>query len=148
MKRAAVVTLCLILGVFAGTSFADPISVFGPNEYERTAGAPNVYTNTFTAAPGEGMLIVENGANDGNNRITDAISSASVYINGEQIFGPSDFKQNVYLLQAPVSLLENNSITVELASSPGSYLTIEVTEDIDSPTVSLLKPSCLANPPL
>ncbi|MBW2644169.1 MAG: hypothetical protein JRC89_12600, partial [Deltaproteobacteria bacterium] len=121
MKRAAVVTLCLILGVFAGTSFADPISVFGPNEYERTAGAPNVYTDTFTAAPGEGMLIVRNGALNGENRITDTISSAAIFLNGEQILGPDDFKQQVYFLEA----------------SPGSYITIEVTEDIDPPTVSL-----------
>lgn len=137
MKKAAVVTLCLILGVFAGTSFATEVTIFGPNQYVRTTGSPDVFTDSFTGISGEGMLIVENGANDGNNRITDAISSASVYINGEQIFGPSDFKQNVYLLQAPVSLLENNSITVELASSPGSYLTIEVTEEVDPPTVSL-----------
>jgi len=73
MKRAAVVTLCLILGVFAGTSFAGKISVFGPNEYERTAGAPNVFTDSFTAISGEGMLIIKNGAIDGNNRIADGL---------------------------------------------------------------------------
>ncbi|MBW1818596.1 MAG: hypothetical protein JRJ60_15750, partial [Deltaproteobacteria bacterium] len=137
MKRAAVVTLCLILGVFAGAALAGTISVFGPNEYERTAGAPNVFTDSFTAISGEGMLIIKNGAIDGNNRIADAISTASVCLNGEQIFGTSDFNQNVYLLQAPVNLIQNNSITVELASSPGSYLIIEITEDIDPPTVSL-----------
>ncbi|MBW2604834.1 MAG: hypothetical protein JRE28_11050 [Deltaproteobacteria bacterium] len=137
MKRAALVTLCLILSVFAGNSFATQVTVFGPNQYVRTTGSPNVFTDTFTAISGEGMLIVKNGAIDGDSRITDAISSASVYINGEQIFGPSDFNKNAYLLQAPVNLTENNSITVELASSPGSYLTIEITEEVDPPTVSL-----------
>jgi RHS repeat-associated protein len=137
MKKAAVVTLCLLLGVFASTSFAGKISVFGPNEYERITGSPNVYTDTFTAIPGEGMLIVRNGALNGKNRITDAISSAAIFLNGEQILGPDDFNQNVYLLQSPVNLLENNSITVELASSPGSYLAIEITEEVDQPTVSL-----------
>ena len=137
MKRAAVVIFCLILNVFSGTSFATEVTLFGPDQYVRTTGAPDVFTDSFTAILGEGMLIVKNGAIDGNNRINDAISSASVYINGEQIFDTSDFNQNVYLLQAPVNLLESNSITVELASSPGSYLTIEVTEEIDPPTVSL-----------
>ena len=137
MKKTVWVTLFLFLCVFSGTSFATQVTVFGPNQYVRTTGAPDVFTNSFTAISGVGMLIVKNGAIDGNNRITDAISSASVYVNGEQIFGPSDFNQNVYLLQAPVNLTENNSITVKLASSPGSYLNIEVTEDIDPPTVSL-----------
>ncbi|RZB33837.1 MAG: hypothetical protein SRB2_03673 [Desulfobacteraceae bacterium Eth-SRB2] len=137
MKRAAVVTLCLILGVFAGTSFATEVTIFGPNQYVRTTGSSEVFTDSFTAISGSGMLIVKNGAIDGNNRITDAISSASVYVNGEQIFGTSDFNQNVYLFQAPVNLIQNNSITVELASSPGSYLTIEITQEVDPPTVSL-----------
>ncbi|MGB2929905.1 MAG: hypothetical protein WBB70_13425, partial [Desulfobacterales bacterium] len=137
MKRAAVLRLCLILGVFASTSFATEVTIFGPNQYVRTTGSPDVFTDSFTAISGSGMLIVKNGAIDGNSRISDAISSASVYVNGEQIFGTSDFNQNVYLLQSPVNLLENNSITVELASSPGSYLSIEVTQQVDPPTVSL-----------
>jgi len=137
MKKTVCVTLCLLLGLFSGTSFATEVIVFGPNQYVRTTGSPDVFTNSFTAISGSGTLIVKNGAMDGNNRITDAISSASVYVNGEQIFGTSDFKQNVYLLQAPVNLIQNNSITVEMGSSPGSYLTIEITEDIDPLTVSL-----------
>ena len=137
MKKTVWVKLFLLLCVFSGTSFATQVTVFGPNQYVRTTGAPDVFTNSFTAISGVGMLIVKNGAIDGNNRITDAISSALVYVNGEQIFVPNDFNQNVYLLQAPDNLTENNSIAVELASSPGSYLNIEVTEDIDPPTVSL-----------
>jgi RHS repeat-associated protein len=137
MKKTFILTLCLLLGVFAGTSFATEVTLFGPNQFVRTPGSPDVFTDSFAAISGSGMLIVKNGAIDGNNRIADAISTASVHVNGEQIFGTSDFNQNVYLLQAPVNLTENNSITVELASSPGSYLTIEVTEDIDPPTVSL-----------
>jgi RHS repeat-associated protein len=137
MKKTVWVTLCLLLGLFVSRSFAVEIPVFGPNEYERTTGAPNVYTDTFTAAPGEGMLIVRNGALDGKNRITDTISSASIFLNGEQILGPDDFNQQVYLLEAPVNLAESNSISIELASSPGSYLTIEITLEVDPPTVSI-----------
>ena len=95
MKRAVVVTLCFILSVFAGTSFATEVTLFGPNQYLRTSGSPNVFTDSFAAIWGSGMLIGKNGAMNGTDRITDAISSASVYINGEQIFGPSDFNQNV-----------------------------------------------------
>ncbi|MFO7556395.1 MAG: hypothetical protein R6W88_14440 [Desulfobacterales bacterium] len=139
MKRAAVVTLCFILSLFADTSLATEVTLFGPNQYVRTSGAPDIYTGSFTAISGEGTLIVKNGAIDGTDRITEAISIASVYVNGEQIFGPSDFNQNVYLFQSPVSLLGNNSITVELASGPGSYLTIEIKQEQqqEQPEVSL-----------
>ena len=139
MKKTFILTLCLILGVFAGTLFAAEVTLFGPIQYVRTTGAPDVFTNSFFAISELGMLIVKNGAIDGNNRITDAISSASVYLNGEQIFGPSDFTQNVYLLQAPVNLNESNSITVQIGSRPGSYLTIEIKQNQqqNQPTVTL-----------
>ena len=112
MKRAVIVTLCFILSIFANTSFATDVTLFGPHQYIRTSGAPDVFTASFTAIPGDGVLIVKNGSVSGTNRINDAISSASVYVNGEQIFGPSDFNQNVYLLQTTVNLTENNTITV------------------------------------
>ena len=139
MNKAIVITFCILglLGIFPGTSSAVEVSSFGPNQYVRNSGAPDVYNDTFTTTPGQGMLIVKNGAVDGENRITDAISSATVLINGQQIFGPNDFNQQVYLLESSVTLAENNSISIELASNPGSYLTIEVTQDIPLPTVAI-----------
>ncbi len=137
MKKTILVTLCLLLGLFVSTAFAVEVTVLGPNQYLRTSGAPDVYTDTFSAIPGEGRLIVNNGAADGEHRITDAISSAVILVNGVQIFGPSDFNQQVYLLEIPVNLADSNSISVELASGPGSYLTIEVREEVAPPTVTL-----------
>ena len=98
MRKAAFFTLCLLIGLFGSTSFAAEVTIFGPKQYVRTTGAPDVYTDTFTANPGEGTLIVKNGAMDGDDRITDALSSATVSLNGEQIFGPDHFNQQVYLL--------------------------------------------------
>jgi len=83
------------------------------------------------------MLIIKNGQIDGDNRILDAISSARVFVNGVEIFGPSDFKQNDYLMTALIDLAENNTISVELASQPNSFITIDVTQDSPLPTVSL-----------
>jgi RHS repeat-associated protein len=136
MKKTFLVSLCMLLGLFVSTTFAVEVTVLGPNQYLRTSGAPDVYTDTFSAIPGEGKLIIKNGAGDGERRITDAISSAVILVNGVQIFGPSDFNQNVYLLESPVNLADSNSISVELASSPGSYLIIEVREEVDPPTVT------------
>ena len=64
----------------AGSVYAAEVTVFGPNQYVRTTGSPDIYTDTFGVIPGEGMLIVKNGSVDGNNRITDAISSAEVLV--------------------------------------------------------------------
>ena len=143
MKKAIMITLFLFLGLFIGTSsaLAVEVTLFGPNHYVRTSGSPDVYTGTFTALFPEivsnGKLIVLNGDQIGEHRVTDAVSSAEVFVNGEQIFGPNDFNQHVYHLEAPIALVENNSITVELRSSPNSYLTIQVTQDIDPPTPSI-----------
>ena len=134
MKKTLFITLFLLLSLFLGTSSAGEVTMFGPKQYVRTTGDPNVYTDTFSAIDGEATLTVKNGDWDGSKRITDAISSASVSINGVEIFGPDDFSQQVYILEATINLAEGNSLLVELASNPGSYLTIEVVQYIEPPT--------------
>jgi hypothetical protein len=100
------------------TSFAVEVNVFGPNQYARTKASPDVYTETFTALFPEivnvGKLTVLNGNQTGKNKIVDAVTSAEVFVNGERIFGPSDFKKHVYYLEAPITLVESNSIKIEL----------------------------------
>jgi RHS repeat-associated protein len=141
MKRTVSIGLCFLLWLFAGLSFAADVSIFGPEQYMRTTGDPDVYTDTFaglfTEIVNTGKLTVLNGNQIGGNRIEDAISSAEIYVNGELIFGPSDFNQNTYLLEAPIALGESNSLYVELRSKPASYLIIQITQNIDPPTVSI-----------
>jgi hypothetical protein len=140
MKKIVLFALFLLLSSFLGTSSATEVTMFGPKQYLRTSGAPDVYTDSFpavTAITEEAKLIVKNGHWDDKNRITDATSSASVVVNGVEIFGPNDFNQQVYLLEATINVAESNSITVELASNPDSYLTIEVTQEIPPPTVTI-----------
>ncbi len=138
MRRSALITLFVLLALFAGMSFASEVNVFGPEQFERTSGAPDVYVASFTAIPGDGWLSVKNGSQTGDSRIVDALSSAQVFLNGEEIFGTSDFNQRVYLLEAPVTLADVNSLSVELGSSPGSYLTIEIIQEGNpTPTVTI-----------
>ena len=131
MKKSVILTICLLLGVSVSTSFGVEVTVLGPNQYLRTTGAPDLYTDTFSAIPGEGRLIIKNGDEDGEHRI----SSAVVLINGEKLFGPNDFNQQVYHLEVPVNLTEDNTLSVELKSIPESYLNIEVKEEVEPPTV-------------
>ena len=81
MKKSVAIIL-LVLGVFVATSSADEVTLFGPNQYVRTSGSPDVFTDAFAAYPGTGTLIVKNGDQIGEHRIIDAISSAEILLNG------------------------------------------------------------------
>ena len=143
--------LLMVVGVSSLLAFsltaagAVPMTpAFGPERYTRTAGPPNVFSTTFQhcgTAPCQ--IVVVNGNADGSNRI----SSASIFLNGLQIAGPADFNQQVGTIVKPVTLAGENKLTVELASKPGSFLTIEV-ECLASPVVlSALAPGAsLLNP--
>jgi len=111
----------------SNTSNTVEVTLLGPKQYSRTAGKPNIYKDSFPGRFGEGKLIIKNGDESGSNRI----SSAIIGINGNQIFGPSDFNQNVYEKELPIGIKENNTISVELSSKPGSYLTIEIKETVE-----------------
>ena len=130
---------CCIIGILLILSFVIPQahaavqSVFGPNQYVRTNGNPNVYTDSFSAASGQGTITIFNGDENGNNRVT----SASILLNGVEIFGPNNFKKKIYVLEAQVNLQVNNTIEIILRSKPGSYLTIRITQEIANPSVNI-----------
>jgi hypothetical protein len=105
--------------------------VFGPKQYTRTAGPPQTFTETFQhCGTTPCQLVMVNGNADGTNRI----SSASISLNGTQIIDPSDFNQQVAKIVKPVTLTDQNRLTVRLASKPGSFLTITI-ECAASPVV-------------
>ncbi len=99
-------------------AFAQTV-LFGPKQYTRTAGPPNQFTDTFTlptSTTAPYTLHVVNGNANGTNRI----SSATIKLNGAQILGPSDFGQNVAVLDRTVTLQSTNTLEVRLTSAPGS----------------------------
>jgi hypothetical protein len=101
----------------------EPVILFGPQQYTRQAGPPNVFTATFdNCGTGPGTLIVVNGKADGSNRI----SSASIRLNGTEVVGPSEFNPHVDRIEKPVSLGAENTLEVRLTSRPGSYVTITI----------------------
>lgn len=133
MKKLFLIPQVIFLILIFNICLAEEITFWGPTKYLRTTGSPDNYTSVFLTTPGPGKLIVKNGALGGNNRVEDSLSSATISVNGEQIFGPSDFNKQIFLLEASLNLAENNEFFIELASSPGSYLTIEIVKDIDLP---------------
>jgi len=142
MKRSACLPfLILFVGILFTTSFAAEVTLFGPEKYERQDGDPDVYTDIFSATAGEGMLIVKNGEPSGEKRGKNdhlyRVSSCLISFNGELVLGPNDFNQNIYHVEIPVNLAEENAISVELRSKPGNYISIKVTGAYPSPTVNL-----------
>lgn len=135
MKRLTSVALFLILSFLFSTHLhAVEVSVFGTEQYNRSKGAPNEYTDSFPALAGEAVIEIKNGDDAGKNRV----SSARIHINGQQVFGPSDFNQKVSSLTKTIDLVAQNFISVELQSKPGSYLSVKIMQDAEAPTVSIL----------
>jgi hypothetical protein len=100
-------------------------TLFGPQQYVRTTGAPNTYTGAFGVPASAGapfQLRIVNGAANGQNRI----SSGWVKVNGVQVVGPADFGQNVALIERSLNLSPSNTLEVRLASAPGGYITVTV----------------------
>lgn len=96
----------------------------------RGAGEPITVTYTFDtyATPAEMELF-----NGGEGEDTgDRISSAHVVLNGEEIFGPSDFNQDVDELESDITLLDGeNVLEITLNSTPGAKVTIVIEQEID-----------------
>ena len=133
------VLVLLLLG--ADLTSAQTI-LFGPKTYTRTAGPPNQFTETFTLPAGTTApytLHVINGNANGTNRV----SSATVQLNGTQILGPSDFGQNVAVLDRPVTLHSSNTLEIRLTSAPGSVLTVSVLDTNAGTQPTTLTPSPL-----
>jgi hypothetical protein len=129
-------TLALVVvasGLFASSSSALEVTLFGPQQYQRTATHPNVYSGTFRGIAGTGRVIVLNGDEGGRHRV----SSAQIEINGRRLLGPGAFNQQIYRVEAPVGLAPENSISVTLSSSPGSHVTVQVVLDVTPDATSV-----------
>lgn len=100
-----------------------PTLAFGPKQYNRLAGRPQTFTETFQhcgTAPCQ--IVVVNGNPDGTKRV----SSASISLNGVQVVAPSDFNQQAARIVKPVVLTDQNQLTVKLSSGAGSFLVVSV----------------------
>ena len=150
MRRLAALWLGLwgLLAPLTLLAQAPEDTLFGPQQYLRTDGAPNSYTDSFTVPASVGTpfrLRIVNGAANGDNRIT----SGSVKVNGVQVVGAADFGQQVGYIERSLNLGPSNTIEVQLASKPGGYLTLSVvgTRILPVPTSLAPNPSTVTGRP-
>jgi len=126
----------ILLFISISSLQASTFVVFQQN-YVRDNNSPDLVTTPFTVAnPGSFYFIrVTNGG------LTDTpyeqVSSSTFSLNGAQIIGPSDFSQQVQVVERPVSLITNNSLSVELRGQPGGGVTVQIFgEDSEPPTIT------------
>lgn len=126
MKKSVILAVVCILTLAVGYGYAVEVTLLAPRQFSRTTEAPDIYNDTFPGRPGIGKIVVHNGGVDG----VDLVSGAIIKINGNEIFGTNDFNQKVTILEASILLNENNSISVELRSKPGTYLSVEIKQEL------------------
>ncbi len=117
---ALVVTALILWG---STFLWAATPIYGPKKFIRSTGKPVMITETFSVVNTtvQYRLVVLNG-----QKGKDRVSSATVKINGIEILRERDFNQQVDRIERSISLGSLNSISVELKSAPGSFITIEI----------------------
>ncbi|KAF0191939.1 MAG: hypothetical protein FD165_1273 [Gammaproteobacteria bacterium] len=100
-------------------------SVFGPERYVRGHGAPITRNASFPADNVAAVckLVVHSGA--ASNKKS-AVHSAVIRLNGTTVIGPRYFSGHTQIIERAVHLLARNTLSVELRSTPGSELVLEI----------------------
>ena len=113
-----------VLAACLSASAASALEVIAEVRIESATAAPVQEEVRFLGQGYEGFVLkVENGAQDGANRV----SSAVVSLNGIKLLGPADFNQKVSGLQRSIAPHDQeNVLSVHLRSKPGSHLLVQV----------------------
>ncbi|MFH0892117.1 MAG: S8/S53 family peptidase [Candidatus Falkowbacteria bacterium] len=139
-----IVLFCLISFVPKTVDAAVDITTFSGN-FVRECGRPASETHAFSGVAGQAVVKIWNGTNiDCTNvrfrklcRLKNffrKVTSASLYINDNLVFGPRDFNRRKEYLETTVNLNEgNNEITGTLRGIPGESIHVEIVQTAEHP---------------
>ena len=135
MKKCGLFLAVILVLLWAGTS--DALVQFEITCIRGT-GEPVTETFTFDAFGGPATVKLWNGSLEDSD--AEKVSSATVTVNGEVIFGPSDFNQNVDYLEEETTLAEGqNTLEVVLKGKPDGQVTIQIIQNVP-PSISITNP--------
>lgn len=96
-----------------------PTTLFSSPSLPRGSGPPEEDTYTFSGIPGPATLEIENYG----------VTSADIYLNGEEVVSPDEFKKNPnpQIITVPVNILNGqNTVFTSIQSKPGEKLYISI----------------------
>jgi hypothetical protein len=125
-KSLVLFSLTLAMIGWSPGAAAIEVTVFGPQQYERTPGTPDRFHESFAAMAGDAQLTLTNG----DEAVKHRVSSCLILVNGQQVIRTKDVNQQVDELVVPIALADTNSIDVVLQSKPGTFVTLTITQDI------------------
>jgi hypothetical protein len=101
--------------------------VVGPWVFTRAAGSPatdRILVLLPPTAQGPFTMHVVNGTAMVGTRVENAVESARIWMNGQEIFRPNDFGNNVATIERTVVLQSMNELQVRLAGAPSGRITV------------------------
>jgi hypothetical protein len=106
-----------------------PILIYGPVQFVRQKthlkkGCSQEFTDTFSNndPAAQFSLVVVNGSSKKKHRVKEG----AISINGNSIVTTSDFNSRAPTIEKPISVSATNTLDVQLASAPGSYITVSI----------------------
>ena len=92
------------------------ITIFGPETYQKET-PPTWLTVLFSGPAGNATLIIDN----------PGITSARMYLNGEEIVSPYEFQHQIPEIRKQINLSASNTIELRIASNPSEHIEVKIT---------------------
>jgi len=136
MKKLIAIFLSLA-AVIPLASHAVTADVFGPETFVRASAEPIAVERVFavTDPAADYFIEVVNGMG-----VSARVSSAVISLNGVELVLPSDFSQQVELIEMPIRVQEENILSIEVRGIRGSALSVRI-YTIRPPQVSVTSPT-------
>lgn len=131
MKRYRfALAILLVMAWHTSAGASNQWQVMSHRTFTRAAGKPVIETVPFSAVGGRATLKVSN----------NKVSSATISINGQAVFGPLDFNRNAVNLESEIPLVHGpNTLEVILKSQPGSRITVDIVQEVVEITPEIVR---------
>ena len=132
MKKTSIMLVLMVVAVCLTATAGLAAQIVLEERIDSVTGSPVNEEFSFYGQGFEDFILkVQNGDEGGTN----LVSSAIISLNGVKILGPSDFNQQVQVIDRAISPNDlENTLTVSLRSNPGGFLNVQI---LAEPTLNL-----------